>query len=94
MKVYPILYTTIDKETKQPSTIVVEVFDNYDAAFDYSIMLAEANIKYGEFNAIEQPVTYEADRLRGFIEEYSESGLLVTEFSIWAETVRRNGWHA
>lgn len=94
MKVYPILYTTIDRDTKEKTTIVVEVFDNYDAAFDYALMLAETHIQYGDHFAIEQPVTYKASRVQGYIDEYSESGLLVTEFSIWAETVRTKGWHA
>ena len=97
MKVYPLLLTSYDFQGNRDLTIVVEVFDSMDAAFNYAIMLAETEIQYPTRNLdIEQniPVSYEYDKLRGFVNTLDENKQIVNEFTIWAETVRNENWHA
>lgn len=97
MKVYPILCTEWDRYGHRDLTIVVEVFDSYDAAFEYAVMLAETAIRYPTRHIdIDQDaaVTYEANKLMGYVRTYDANGNICDEFSLWAETVRSKGWHA
>lgn len=97
MEVYPLLCTEFDRYGNRDITIVVEVFSSYDAAYNYAVQLAETDIKYGHYIPdIEQnqAVTYDAQRLQGYVRTYDKNGKIVTEFSLWAEEVRDMFWHA
>lgn len=97
MKVYPVLWVGYDYQGGAEPGVIVEVFDSYDAAYNYAVMLAESALKYGHVipgfkqNKV---VDIDARKLNGYIHTLDENNRVVDEYTIWAETVRTKGWHA